>query len=217
MSEKWFRPKFEFCHPVVVSKSKKEREKAIEDIEIIQSVLSGDRNAYAVIIRKYEVRVRGLCLRMLSDATQADDAAQEIFMKVYQNLSKFKGQSLFSTWLYRVASNYCLDLLRKRRRQKTESWDALLESEGESAAQSLFSEAPSVKEEQGQAEQVEKLLTCLSDKHREVIVLRELQGLSYDELAEALKCSLDAVKSRLKRARQELEKKARHFLPSSRI
>lgn len=179
--------------------------------------MNGDRNAYAEIIRKYEVRARGLCLKMLSDQAQADDAAQEVFIKVYQNLKKFKGESLFSTWLYRVASNHCLDLLRKRRRQKTESWDALLESEGESVAQSFFSEGAPAKEVQGQAEQVEKLLKCLSEKHREVIVLRELQGLSYDELAEALGCSLDAVKSRLKRARQELEKKARHFSSSSSI
>lgn len=185
---------------------------SIEDSEVIQQVLGGNRNAYAEIIRKYEVRVRGFCLRMLSDASQSEDAAQEVFIKAYQALEKFKGESSFSTWIYRIASNHCFDLLRKRRRHKTESWDALVEKEGEKADHGLFAAQPDTGAEMMRSEQIKELLGGISEKHRQIIILREIQNLSYQELAEVLNCSLDAVKSRLKRARQELELAARHFL-----
>ena len=186
------------------------QESAIDDFEIILDVLTGNRNAYADILRRYEERVRGYCLMMLEDPTQAEDAAQEVFIKAYQALGQFRRQSSFSTWLYRIAANHCTDLLRKRVRQKTESWEALLEKEGEKI-EALFAGSPKI-ESLEQTELVTKLLSYLPEKSRTILILREIQGLNYQELAEALGCTVDAVKGRLKRARQEIEIKLRHFL-----
>ncbi len=161
--------------------------------------------------------MRGFCLRMLSDSAQADDAAQEVFIKAYQALEKFKGESAFSTWIYRITSNHCLDILRKRKRQKTESWDALVEKQGDSAANQFIVPQDSSEPEVIQTEQIEKLLSLISEKHREIIVLREIQNESYQDIATILNCSLDAVKARLKRARQELMLQARHFLKSESV
>jgi RNA polymerase sigma-70 factor (ECF subfamily) len=181
------------------------------DVMIIDRVLGGDRDAYAEIVRRYQSRVRGQCLVMFADSTQADDAAQEVFIKVYRSLGQFRGDSAFSTWLYRIAVNYCHDLLRKTARHRTESWEALLEKEGSNVESLLFS-PPSDSAAAGRVELAARILSVLSEKARTILLLRERDGLSYQELAGVLNCSPDAVKARLKRARQELDKKKRHFL-----
>ncbi len=171
--------------------------------------MSGRRNDYAELVCKYQCKVRGYCLGMLKDASSADDAAQEVFVKAYQALVSFKGKSSFSTWLYRIAANHCLDVLRKAKR-RPESLEALLEKDGDKV-ESLFAVEPAVSDS-GSADRVTALLACLSEKSREILILREMQELSYQEIAEVLGCSLDAVKARLKRARQELESGMRHLL-----
>lgn len=189
-------------------------EQAIDDNEIILEVLTGNRNAYADIVRKYEQRIRGYCRTALFDQTLAEDAAQEIFIKVYQALGKFKGASSFSTWLYRIAVNHCTDLIRRKMRQRTESWEALVESKGDKI-EALFVAPPTVQNFMEQSELITELLSHLPEKSRTLLILREMHGLSYQELARALECSLDAVKARLKRARQELEIKLRHLSKES--
>jgi RNA polymerase sigma-70 factor (ECF subfamily) len=181
------------------------------DLDVIQKVLGGERNAYAELVRKYEARVRGLCRAMLGGAEPAEDAAQEIFIKCYQALSKFRQDSSFSTWLYRIAVNHCHDLQRKIARRKTESWEALVEKEGE-RIERLFAVSPERESGPEAPELLHRLLAHLSEKSRTVLILREVQGLSYQAMAETLKCSLDAIKARLKRARRELSGKARHFI-----
>ncbi len=170
--------------------------------------MAGNRNAYSEIVRRYEEKVRGYCGAVLGSAS-AEDAAQEIFIKAYQALGQFRGNSSFSTWLYRISANHCTDLLRKMARQKTQSWEALLEKEGEKI-ESLFAYSPEVGSFE-QNELITKLLSQISETARTILVLREVQGLSYQELAETLECSLDAVKARLKRARQEIQIKVRHL------
>ena len=141
----------------------------------------------------------------------AEDAAQEIFFKAYQALKNFRGQSAFSTWLYRIASNHCLDLLRKRQREHTESWEALIEESGEQLHE-LLTASQDPKAILADTELVQRALTQLSPDYRLILTLREIEGLSYEELAEALHCSLDAIKARLRRARQELLERVRHFV-----
>lgn len=181
-----------------------------EDFQVILDVLSGNRNAYTVIVRKYEQKVRGYCRTALQDAVQADDAAQEIFLKAYQSLGSFKGNSSFSTWIYRIAFNHCTDLLRKRSRQKSESLEALIESEGEKIE--IVLESPDTASAAEAQEITTALLAELPENYREILILREIEQLSYEEISICLEASLDTVKSRLKRARQELALKARHFL-----
>ncbi len=147
---------------------------------------------------------------MLTNHTDAEEAAQDIFVKVYQSLAKFKGDSSFSTWLYRITANHCLDVLRKRNRRKNVSLESLVEQEG-SQIQKLFA-TPALADSQLENHQLaDKILSTLSEDHRQILTLREAEGLEYQEIADVLGCSLDAVKGRLARARKQLRENLRHI------
>lgn len=152
-----------------------------------------------------------LCASILADPAEAEDAAQEVFFKAYRALGRFRGASLFSTWLYRIAANHCRDLLRKRPPGRTQSWEALLETEGRRLEQLLSTPSPTGLAHD-QSDLVRRVLAQLPDDYRMILLLREIEELSYQELAEVLNCSLDAVKARLRRARAQLEQQLRHFL-----
>ena len=153
---------------------------------------------------------------MLADDAEADDAAQEAFLKAWRALGRFAGDSGFGTWLYRIASNHCLDLLRRRSRRRTESLDELVEREGEAIERVLGSTA-------GPADALEaadlgaKVLAALPEEQRLALVLRETQGLRYDEIARVMGCSVDSVKARLRRARESLQAGLRHFLGTGNV
>lgn len=173
-----------------------------EDLDAIERIRSGEIQAYAILVRKYQTRVRGYCLGALGRAAEADDAAQEIFFKAYRGLGGFRGKARFSTWLYRISVNHCRDLLRSSARGRTESWEALQEREGESAEARIAVMPPPPA---GELErQVKEALDRLPEPYKAVLLLREVQQLSYAQLAETLDCSMDAVKARLRRARREL-------------
>jgi RNA polymerase sigma-70 factor, ECF subfamily len=163
--------------------------------------MSDLRENYPELIRENLNQVLGICRGILQNETQAEDAAQDIFVKAYQQLKGFHGRSEFSTWLYRIAVNHCLDLRRKSSRKPTESLENLTQQPG----------TPGPEEALEKKDLAERLLAGLSEAERAALVLRESQGLSYEEIALVLKISTDAVKSRLKRARENIEQKARHF------
>ncbi len=185
-------------------------ENSIEDSELIQRIRLGRQDDYAPLVRKYQVRVLRLCTALLGDPALAEDAAQEIFLKAYQALGSFRGTAAFSTWLYRISANHCKDLLRRRTRQRTESWEALLEEHGEQLQQ-LLRGPEDPRTTFTTVDLIDQVLSQLSPEYRLILTLRELEGLSYQELAETLQCSVDAVKARLRRARQELRDRLRHF------
>ena len=183
----------------------------MEDHELIQSILSGQQEDYAHLVRKYQPRVMRLCGSLLTDPILAEDAAQDIFLKAYQALPRFRRDASFSTWLYRIAANHCKDLLRKRAREKTESWDALVEQNGERIEQLLV--APDDQRTAvANAELAHRILCHLPVDYRLILTLREVEGLTYKQLAQTLSCSIDAVKARLRRARHALQERLRHFL-----
>lgn len=190
----------------------------IDDSELIRETLSGRpaaQDAYEALVRRYEAKVRRLCVSMLSDPADADDAAQEIFLKAYRSLDRFRGASSFSTWLYRIAANHCRDCLRARAREAAESWEALLEEQGDRIERLLS--APPEADTSGEDDLVRRVLAQLAPDYRLILVLREVEGLSYEELAETLQCSLDAVRGRLSRAREDFEERFRHFLGSDHV
>jgi RNA polymerase sigma-70 factor (ECF subfamily) len=155
---------------------------------------------------------------MLMDAAEADDAAQEVFVKAFASLRQYKKDLSFSAWLYRIASNTCLDLLRKRKRQKTDSLDSLVDQHGDhfdGLAPKIGEQAGSVFEKQESLTTALKILSGLSPEQRQILILREVDGLSYDQIGSILRCSLDAVKARLRRARVELQQRARHYFEES--
>jgi RNA polymerase sigma-70 factor (ECF subfamily) len=151
----------------------------------------------------------GLCLSMLADTAAAEDAAQETFLKAYASLKEFRGDAAFSTWLFRIAANKCLDFKRKSARARTTSLDFLLEEHGDSIQRLLASPGPERSTEDAQL--VEEILSCLPDAYRLILTLRELNGLNYQEIAQTMSCSVDSVKARLQRARREFLDRLRHF------
>jgi len=186
------------------------------DLDLVAGARAGRRDDFAELVRRHHPAILGLCVSMLGDREEADDAAQEAFLKAYRSLGRFQGDSAFSTWVYRIASNHCLDRLRKRAREKSDSLEALLEAGGD-AAEAALGQAPSGAQALEDAELVERALSALPPDYRLILVLRETQGLDYRELTQALDCSLDAVKTRLKRARRQLEQNLRHLLGGSNV
>lgn len=178
-------------------------------------MLDGDRALYAGLVRRYEAKVLGLCVSILMNSSQAEDAAQDVFVKAYERLASFQGTAAFSTWLYRIATNHCLDIKRRQRHQKTTSLDAFVDEEGQEKFQ-----FPATNEKMSTVDDrifISDVLARLSENARTVLLLREAQGLTYAEMADVLGCTLDAVKARLKRARQEARDKLKHFFPQARV
>ena len=171
----------------------------------IQSARNGDQAAFGELVMKYQKRVYALTVRMCPTPELAEEAAQEAFLSAWQGLPFFRGDSAFSTWLYRLASNACVDLLRKEGRHQ----GPFLDDEAVSAEVPDTRPTPEAAAEQKELRaQIEAGLRTLSPEHREVLILREIQQLSYDEIADALSLDLGTVKSRISRGRRQL----RNFL-----
>ena len=173
--------------------------------EIIRSVLRGNVNDFEKLVTAYEKNVYNLALRMVGDPEDAADMTQETFIKAYRALSSFRGDSKFSSWLYRIASNVCLDFLRSRSRHPQVSLSTVDEDD-----RATF-ELPDMRQNPEEQlmkklgmEAVRRGLDQLPEQQRQILVLRELGGLSYAELAQTLGLEEGTVKSRIFRARKRL-------------
>ena len=181
----------------------------------IEAARRGDQDAFASLVHLYEKRVMALALRMCRSPEDAAEAAQEAFLAAWQGLPNFRGESSFSTWLYRLTSNACVDLLRKENRHQGPSLD-----DGTVSAE-VPDPTPTPEkavEQQELRRQIEAGLQTLSPEHREVLILREIQQLSYDEIADVLSLDLGTVKSRINRGRRQLREfllKQGNFLSSA--
>ena len=167
----------------------------------IQAAKNGDQAAFGHLVETYQKRVYALTVRMCPTRELAEEAAQEVFLSAWQGLPFFRGDSAFSTWLYRLASNACVDLLRKEGRHQGPSLD------DETVTDDVADPSPTPEKAAEQRElraQIEAGLRSLSPEHREVLVLREIQQLSYDEIADTLSLDLGTVKSRINRGRRQL-------------
>ena len=163
------------------------------DSSVIASLRAGDVAALEVCYRVFGPRVQRLCRRLLG-GDRADDAAQEVFVKVFERAPQFRAESRFSTWLYQVTSNHCLKLLERERRRDT------LPLSDSSTSAWAEDDLRAVDDR----DQVEHWLAALSADQRAVLVLRELEGLDYSEIADVLALPVGTVMSRLHRARQKL-------------
>lgn len=177
---------------------------ADEDREIVQRVLAGDSSAFAELVRKYQDKVMRHCFAMLSNSSDAEDAAQEVFVKAFRGLRNFKSNSAFSTWLFRITANHCTDELRRSARARTVGWESLTRPQLRLAeASSAMPADVAVPVEQAQL--LKLVLAELPREQREVLLLRELYGLSYEEIARSTNCTVDSVKARLRRVREKLD------------
>lgn len=177
--------------------------------ELVRRAKQGDHEAFGQLIRDNEKRIYTLTLRMTGDREDALDLAQEAFLNAWRGLPAFKGDSSFATWLYRLASNACLDHLRSKKRRTQALGETLPLDDGEVAPVQIPDTAPTPEQAAEQAEVRRCLargLAALPDHHRQVLVMRELSGLSYQEIGDTMGLDLGTVKSRLARARKALRK-----------
>ena len=178
---------------------------------LIKKSKKGDAQAFEELILSYHKKVLNLAYRMLGSVSDAEDAAQEIFIKVFRTLYSFNERSAFSTWLYKVATNVCLDILRKRKRQNGGAMVSInrYNSQDDEYELPIEDDAPSPYEEAQKKEAMRALnsaLDLLSEEQRAVIVMRDINGLSYEEIADVMECSLGTIKSRINRSRLALRK-----------
>lgn len=171
----------------------------IEDAAIIADVLQGNREAFALLVRRYSGKILGLCMTLVHDRAEAEDAAQEAFLKAYKSLKDFRGEAAFLTWIYRIAYNQCLTLRSQSARRKSQ----LEKVKEDTHAASLPLAGDSLVEK---TESALAILEVLPNDYRQVIVLR-LDGFHYQEIAEMMGVSVDAVKAKLRRARRSVAEK----------
>ncbi|MGE5653993.1 MAG: sigma-70 family RNA polymerase sigma factor [Bacillota bacterium] len=178
------------------------------DEQLVSACQNGHWEAFESLVARYERKIYNLAFRLSGNAEDANDLAQETFVRLYRSIHTFKGQSAFSTWLYRIATNVCLDEIRRRQRHPTMSLDAPLETEEGQMERDVvdLTQLPEFIYESKELRQlVQRLISELSEDHRTVLILRDFENLSYEEIAEILGCQLGTVKSRLNRARAALK------------
>lgn len=177
-----------------------------QEAAIVRKVLSGDANAFETLVLEYEKNVYNIALRMTGNSEDAADMTQEAFIKAYNSLQSFRGDSKFSVWLYRIVSNVCLDFLRSKNRRPTVSL-SVEDDDGEDAQLDVADESQSPElllDRKLTRDSVRRGLDSLPPDYRQILLLREIQGLSYDEIAQALSLEVGTVKSRIFRARKRL-------------
>lgn len=180
---------------------------AAPDEALVQLAQNGDQQALCELINRYERKTYNLAFRLMGNHADASDAAQESLVRVYTRLHAFRGDSAFSTWLFRVVTNTCLDELRRRGRTRYTSLDHPLPTEEGLIPRQAVTEADNPVEQAEQSEvrdAVQRAINRLPEEYRTVIVLRDLHDYTYHEIADILGTTLGTIKSRLHRARQAL-------------
>ena len=180
----------------------------VTETELVARARTGDQEAFEQLVLDNQNRVYSLAVRMVGDREEAADLAQEAFLKAWQGLRTFQGESSFSTWVYRLATNVCIDHLRRRQRRREVENPVSLDDEDSGWAEPVdLSQDPHRQLEAAERSRaLERGLQQLSEPQRQILVMRELSGLSYQEIGAALELDLGTVKSRLARSRLALRK-----------
>lgn len=177
--------------------------------ELIKKSQNGNVESFEELISNYQKKVFNIAFGMMHNQDDAYDISQEVFIRVFKSIKKFKGQSSFSTWLYRITTNACLDELRKRKNNKNIiSIDQEIQLEEGEVFRQIEDNGPTpelIVERNELKEIVRDAISQLSNEHKEVIILRDIHGFSYDDIAEIIKCPQGTVKSRINRARSMLK------------
>jgi RNA polymerase sigma-70 factor, ECF subfamily len=187
---------------------------AATDAELVQAFLSGDRGAFERLAARHQNKVFGMCYRLLGSRPLAEEAAQDVLVKVFKNLHRFRGESRFSTWLYRITLNHCRNVQAYRARRHEKRHDSLdadrEDDEGNTRKRELADGGPDAEDDLLKRERLDILheeLSQLDPIWKEILVLRDVDGQSYDEIGAALDLPPGTVKSRLHRARSQLKQR----------
>jgi RNA polymerase sigma-70 factor (ECF subfamily) len=185
-----------------------------EETVLVEAARSGDIGAFESLVRRYDRNVFRIAQHITQNREDAEDVVQDAFLKAYQNLGQFQGQSKFYTWLVRIAVNEALMRLRRRRPERTVSIDEDIKTEEDSMPREIADWSPNPEQMYTQAELKDilgKTIQGLPPSFRTVFVLRDVEGLSTEETASALELSVPAVKSRLLRARLQLRERLNKY------
>ena len=177
----------------------------MDEEKLIKRAVKGDAAAFNELLGQHEKRMYAVCLRMCGNHEDAQDCLQEAMLRVYRAISGFKGQSSFSTWLYRVTMNACLDELRKRKNKLSTSLDGMLDAGWSPADERDTPEKHVLSAEKRTV--IQQTIAELPEDMRSAIVLRDIQGFSYDEIAQMLEINVGTIKSRISRGREKLREK----------
>ncbi|MGH8050494.1 MAG: RNA polymerase sigma factor RpoE [Arenimonas sp.] len=189
------------------------------DLELVKRVQSGDKTAFDVLVRKYQHRIGAVIGRFVHDYAESQDIAQETFIRAYRALNNFRGDAQFYTWLYRIAVNTAKNhLVSMKRRPPTSDVDADDAEHFEGAYRMHDSDTPEhelLREEI--ARTVSEVVAELPEELRQAITLREMEGLSYEEISETMDCPIGTVRSRIFRAREAIDLRLRPLMDSERV
>ncbi len=175
---------------------------------LVKRAKQGELRAFEELILQHEKIVYNLALRMMKQSEDAKDISQEVFLKAYRNIRNFDERSRFSTWLYRITTNTCIDELRKRQKKPSLSIEEEMDGEEGGMLRQIAAAGDTPEESLLRTEQKSEILQALnklSPEHRTIVVFRDVQGLSYEEIAEILEIGLGTVKSRISRGRAQLK------------
>jgi RNA polymerase sigma-70 factor (ECF subfamily) len=192
---------------------------ATEDLTLVERVKSGDQRAFRVLVERYQKKIYAVALGMVKDKEEAMDIAQEAFVKVYKYLDHFKGDSSFYTWVYRITANLCIDAIRKRgamRGDPVEFDESIAQDISEANLGALGSRLGTNPQKSALrrelAEKIQEALQQVPEKHREILLLREVEGMSYEDLSRTLNIPKGTVMSRLFHARTKVQKILSEYL-----
>ena len=179
---------------------------AMPEKELIEKAARGNRDAFGELVRRYEQKALALSNRLCGNPEDGADAAQEAFLSAWRNLPAFRGDAQFSTWLYRLVSNASMDILRRRQRRDAHAGPSFDDEETGFDAPDPSPAPQDIVERRELRQELQDALQKLSPERREVLILREIHQLSYEEIADALSLDIGTVKSRIHRAREALRK-----------
>jgi RNA polymerase sigma-70 factor (ECF subfamily) len=182
-----------------------------DDRELVQRAQHGDKEAFEVLVRKHQGRVFAVAGGILKNREDVEDISQQVFLKAYFSLKRFDQRAALSTWLYKITVNECWDLLRKRKVRPLTYESELNEQQAQTymATEHKREDAPDVIDELDVKQQLDQWLNCLEERDRALLVLKEVQGFTVEEIAEIMQINGNTVKVRLFRARQKIAEKVR--------
>jgi RNA polymerase sigma-70 factor (ECF subfamily) len=180
------------------------------DAELMQQVARGDHEAFNILVQKYRPPVLNMAFRYVGDRGEAEDLAQEAFLRVYEARHRYRPTAQFSTWLYRIVANVCLDARRRRWARPVESLEAL--GEGDRIEDDRSPSPHEAVERTELQAAVRAAIAALPPRQRLAVILHRYEGRSYQEIADALDCSVSAVETLLHRAKQNLKERLRDYV-----
>ncbi len=181
-----------------------------EEDRLISAAAKGDKDAFGAVVKLYEKLVYNVVRAKVDNDSDALDVAQEVFIKLWRSIGKYRGDCRFTTWIYKICTNTCYDFLRREVQNQAEPIPTYTDKDGdevpiEFSDDSVTSSPEDAVERSERVMAVRRAIASLSSEHRDVVILRDIEGRSYEEIAEMLELEIGTVKSRLNRARGNLK------------